>query len=353
MPKVTFKKEKLFLNSLNTQVENYFKSNNLKKSGNKKLYFKSLLLILSAILIYSTLLSFSFNLHFSILLCCAFGFVQATIGFNVMHDANHGSFSDKKWINTLMSLTANIMGVNAWMWKQKHNIIHHTYTNVDGVDSDIGRTSWLRMCPSQKQFKAHRFQHIYCIPLYALTSLSMFAGDFTKYFQKNINGTSLRKMETAENMLFWSSKAVYIFLFIVLPSFIAGFIPAFLGFIIMHIALGLTLSIVFQLAHVVEITHFQHAGAEGLQVQDEWAVHQVLTTADFATDSRIVSWFTGGLNFQVEHHLFPKISHVHYPVIHQFVKKSCHEHSIRFNSYPSMSAALRSHFAFMKQLGVQ
>ena len=212
----------------------------------------------------------------------------------------------------------------------------------------------LRMCPSQTQSKMHRYQHIYCVPLYALTSLSMFAGDFSKYFERKIMSTTLREMDIKEKILFWSSKAAYLFFFLALPTICVGFLPAILGFAIMHIALGLTLSIVFQLAHVVESTHFANARLEEtLQVEDEWAIHQVQTTADFATDNKLISWLTGGLNFQVEHHLFPKISHVHYPVIHQFVKNTCTEYAIRFNNYPSMRAAMHSHFTFMKQLGAQ
>ena len=121
----------------------------------------------------------------------------------------------------------------------------------------------------------------------------------------------------------------------------------------MHLTMGLTLALVFQLAHVVEATHFADAHQDVLHIEDEWAVHQVQTTADFATHNKIISWFTGGLNFQVEHHLFPKISHVHYPVIHKFVKEACRKFSITHNDYPSMISALRSHFRLMRQLGTQ
>jgi linoleoyl-CoA desaturase len=353
MPRVTFKKEKQFFNSINIQVENYFKEHNLKKTGNKTLYFKSILLIASVTTVYILLLTLNLSVLPAIALCCLFGLLQATIGFNVMHDANHGSFSEKRWVNSIMSLTANMMGSNAWFWKQKHNIIHHTYTNVDGMDEDIGKTFFLRMCPSQKQRKMHRYQYLYCLPLYTLASIMMFISDFTRYFEGKILGTSLKKMALSEHFLFWTGKITYAFLYIVLPSLVIGFIPTVIGFIIMHATLGLALSVVFQLAHVVEITHFVDAREEELHIEDEWAIHQVLTTADFATNNKVLSWFTGGLNFQVEHHLFPRISHVHYPVIHEFVKKTCNDFSVRFNSYPSMTAALRSHLQFMKQLGAR
>ena len=355
MPKVTFdNQERLFFDSINQKVEQYFKERNLKKTGNRKLYLKSLILISTAVVTYLVLLTVHLNPYVAAGLCCFFGFVLASIGFNVMHDANHGSYSRRKWINTIMGLTVNMMGGNAWLWKQKHNIIHHTYTNVDGMDDDISRSSLLRMCPSQKRMSVHRYQYIYCIPLYGLTSFMWtFISDFAKYFEGKIQVTQLRKMGTGEHFIFWISKILYFFFYIALPVYLLGVVPVVIGLILMHAVMGLTLALVFQLAHVVESTHFVDANHDSLKIEQEWAIHQVQTTADFATNNKVISWFTGGLNFQVEHHLFPKISHVHYPAIHKILKDVCQNFSIRFNSYPSMFAALQSHFRFMKQLGVQ
>ena len=355
MCKISFNNQnKFFFNTLNAQVEQYFIQHQLKKTGNKKLYFKSVILISTAVAIYLLLLTTSLQWGIAVALCCLFGLIQAAIGFNVMHDANHGSYSDKKWINNLMGLTANMMGVNAGLWKQKHNVIHHTYTNIDGVDIDLNKAPFLRMCTSQKKTRLHRYQHLYCIPLYALTTLMIiFISEFSNYFRKKIQSNRLRKMKVADHLIFWSSKILYIFFYLILPAFLTGLMPAIIGFMLMHITMGLTLAIVFQLAHVVEATHFIDEQKYDHQINEEWAVHQVQSTADFATDNRIISWLIGGLNFQVEHHLFPKVSHVHYPVIHKFVKETCLKFSIRHNNYPSMSSAIRSHFRFMKQLGAQ
>jgi linoleoyl-CoA desaturase len=355
MPKVTFNNHrKEFFNDLNDRVEQYFSESKLKKTGNTHLYVKSAILISAGVATYVSLLFIQMNPYVAGFFCIMFGFIQATIGFNVMHDANHGSFSEKKWVNHVFGLTANMMGVNAWMWKQKHNIIHHTYTNINGVDDDIGKMPLVRMSPSQKRLWLHRYQYIYCIPLYASSSFAWtFITDFTKYFGQKIQFMKLRGMDTKEHLIFWISKLLYVFFYIVLPIWLCGFVPFLIGFTLMHITLGLTLALVFQLAHVVEATHFVDAHKQDLLIHDEWAVHQVETTADFATGNKIISWLTGGLNFQVEHHLFPKISHVHYPVIHKFVLESCEKFSIRHNDYSSMSAALLSHIRFMKQLGVK
>jgi len=355
MPKVTFNNHgKIFFNDVNSRVEQYFSERNLKKTGNAKLYLKSGILIAAGIITYTALLAIHMNPIVAGLLCSLFGFIQATIGFNVMHDANHGSFSDKKWINNLFGLTANMMGVNAWMWKQKHNVIHHTYTNINGVDDDIGKMPLMRMSPSQEHLSLHRYQHIYCIPLYAVSSLAWtFVADFIKYFGQKIQFTKIRGMDAKQHFIFWISKLLYVFFYVALPIMLVGFLPFIIGFVLMHLTLGFTLAIVFQLAHVVEATHFVDAHNQDLLIKDEWAVHQVETTADFATGNKVISWLTGGLNFQVEHHLFPKVSHVHYPVIHKFVKESCEKFSIRHNDYPTMTAALRSHFRFIKRLGIR
>jgi len=353
MARVTFNNQnRYFFQFINSRVENYFIEQNLKKTGNIQLYVKTVILISTAVSLYLLLLFGGLNPVAGIACCFLMGIIQAGIGFNVMHDANHGSFSERKWLNNLMGLTANMMGVNAWIWKQKHNIAHHTYTNIDGVDDDIAKSPFLRMCHSQKWFKLHKFQHIYCVPLYAFSSLLMFSTDFTKYFKKRVLVTQFRKMESSQHFIFWASKLLYLFFYIGLPAYVLGIGPAILGFFCMHAALGVMLALVFQLAHIVEDMHFISKQHVDLTIANEWAVHQVQTTADFATHNQLISWYTGGLNFQVEHHLFPKISHVHYPAIHVFVKEACEKFSIRFNSFPTVNDALRSHFRFLKQLGV-
>ncbi len=319
-----------------------------------KLYLKSGILISAAVAMYILLLTVDMHPILALTICALFGMAQAGIGFNVMHDANHGSFSTRKWVNTTMGLTSDAMGVTSWFWKQKHNIIHHTYTNVDGMDDDIVKPPLLRMCHSQKHLWVHRYQYIYCILLYGLTSLAwIFFSDFSKYFQKKIQSMKTKEMVPKEHIIFWLSKTLYVFFYVVVPIYMVGFVPFLIGFAVIHFTLGLALALVFQLAHVVEATHFVDASCEDVKINDEWAVHQVRTTADFATDNKFISWFTGGLNYQVEHHLFPHISHVHYPVIHTIVKDACQKFSVRFNQYPSMTAALMSHFRFLKQLGTE
>jgi linoleoyl-CoA desaturase len=353
MSKVTFNNKKsVFYNTLKNRVDQYFIQNKIKKSGNWELFTKTLVLIPAAVLIYILLLTVSFPVWAALSLCALLGFVLASIGFNVMHDACHGSYSSKKWVNELLALTLNALGGNSFIWKFKHNIIHHTYTNVDGIDDDIAKSPIMRQCSTQKWVPAHRFQHIYVVLVYAISSIAWVAMmDFNKYFKQKVATTPMQKMSTSDHIVFWLSKVLYAIFYIVIPISIVGAGPWAIGFICMEVTLGLTLALVFQLAHVVEHAEFETAGVEPKLIENEWAVHQVLTTANFAPRNKFINWYVGGLNFQIEHHLFPRVSHVHYPAISKIVKETCESFDLPYNSYPSMSQSIASHFRMMKKLG--
>ncbi len=353
MPKVTFNnKSSAFFIALKAEVEQYFRQQKIKKTGNWKLYIKTGVLIPSAIGLYISLLLFPMPGLFALVLCGILGFVLASIGFNVMHDACHGSYSSKKWVNETFGHSLNALGGNAFIWKFKHNIIHHTYTNVDGVDDDIAKSPLMRQCYTQKWVPAHRFQHIYVVLVYAISSLAwVFMMDFNKYFKGRIINTPLQKMSFKEHFVFWLSKALYIFFYILVPVYFVGWAPWAIGFAVMHLAMGFTLAIVFQLAHVVEHTEFEFAKIDPKIIDSEWAIYQIKTTANFAPRNKIISWFVGGLNFQIEHHLFPRVSHVHYPALSKIVKDTCAKFNLPYNEYPTMISAIVSHFRMMRILG--
>lgn len=353
MYKVTFNnKNNVFFQDLKVAVNNYFKEKELKKTGNGKLFTKAVILITAAVAIYLSLLLFPIHIVPALLLCGLLGFTLASIGFNVMHDACHGSFSEKKWINDTMGYTLNALGGNSFIWKFKHNIIHHTYTNVDGIDDDIAKSPLMRQCTTQKWVPAHKFQHIYVVLVYAISSFAwVFIMDFNKYFKQKVFNTALQKMSTKDHVIFWMSKVLYILFYIAIPVYFVGWQAWAIGFTVMHIAMGFTLAIVFQLAHVVEHAEFETVDIDDKHIDNEWAIHQVKTTANFAPKNDLISWFVGGLNYQIEHHLFPRVSHIHYPAISAIVKETCKQHAIHYNEFPTMSAAVVSHFKMMKSLG--
>jgi len=342
-----------FFASLRSAVNQYFEKENKKQSGDFRLYLKTIVFVTAAIAVYAVLMLVNLQWYIALPLAFLMGLLQAFIGFNVMHDACHGSYSSKKKINDLFSLSMNALGSDAFMWKQKHNIVHHTYTNIDGVDDDIQKAPLIRMAPTQPHVWAHRLQFLYIIPLYAVSTIFwLLLKDIQEYFAAKAYNVKVDKMKPKEHVIFWISKVLYIFIYIVVPIFVWGWFGWLMGFIAMHVALGLTLSLVFQLAHVVENVEFEHAHDEGVtKIESEWAVHQLKTTSDFAVQNKFVSWFLGGLNYQVEHHLFPRISHVHYPAIQQIVAQVCAEYNVAYHSFPTTRSALASHFRHMYKLG--
>ncbi|MEP7107474.1 MAG: acyl-CoA desaturase [Ferruginibacter sp.] len=354
MAKITFdNRNNQFYQNLKVSVDQYFEAKGVKKTGDRRLYIKTFALVGAAIVMYCSLVFFKMNVLPALLTCALLGFTFASIGFSVMHDANHGSYSTKSWLNDMLGLSANALGASSFFWKQKHNIIHHTYTNVDGIDDDIAKSPIIRQCESQKWVPAHKIQHLYLVPVYALSSIFwVFIMDFTKYFTKKIYTTEAWKMNMKNHLIFWATKASFFIFYMVIPIMVWGFVPWLLGFFVLHAVMGLTLSLVFQLAHVVENTEFENVAIdETKHIETAWAEHELRTTSNFAMENKLVSWFVGGLNYQIEHHLFPRVSHVHYPAISKIVMQKCEEYNLPYNKYDTLMGALASHFKVMKMLG--
>lgn len=343
-PPVSFHRE------LKKRINDYFQQTGKRPTGNFSLYFKAALLITTFLAVYVHLVFFTPAWWVAFPECFILGGLTAAIGFNVMHDGMHGSFSRRKWVNHFAGLTLNFLGANNFMWATKHNIIHHTYTNVAGIDDDIEARPLLRLCETQKYYKIHRFQHWYFWAAYSLLYIWwVFVTDYKKYFSGRIGSTPLRKMSLGDHISFWSFKAIHALLFVVLPIYTWGVMNWLFGFLAFALFAGFVLSIVFQLAHTVEHTHFPQAH-DGEMMEDEWAIHQLKTTANFATNNRLISWLVGGLNFQIEHHLFPRISHVHYPAISRIIRNACREFNIPYIEYPKMRMAVASHVRHLRDL---
>jgi linoleoyl-CoA desaturase len=234
----------------------------------------------------------------------------------------------------------------------KHNVIHHAFTNVDGVDDDIDIQPWMRMTSTQKKYRMHKYQHIYFWVLYSLLYLFwIFILDYQKYFKSKVGNMPLKKMELSDHFVFWGFKVFHLFLFVGLPIYMVGFSSWLISFLIFTCVAGFVLSVVFQLAHTVEHTAFPMPDKITNKMEDEWAIHQIKTTANFATRNKVVNWLVGGLNFQIEHHLFPKISHIHYPAISKIIKQACVEYGIHYIEYRRVRHALASHVSYLRQMG--
>ena len=283
------------------------------------------------------------------------GFGMAGIGLSVMHDANHGSYSKNRKVNVFIGNVMTLLGGSRTNWILQHNVLHHTFTNVDGMDEDINPGNFLRFSPHQKRHKAHRLQHIYAWPLYGLmTILWITTKDFKQILRYKKSGI-IKQMKQPFSSLFTkliTAKVFYYVYALVIPLiFFPG--PWYLTivfFFVMHFIAGLTLAAIFQAAHVMPTSEYPLPDHDG-KMGNNWAIHQMLTTANFSPNSKLFSWYVGGLNFQIEHHLFPNICHVHYKSISKIVKKTALEFGLPYNSQPNFMKALREHTRMLYRLG--
>ncbi len=337
---------------LKKRVQAYFDERGIQSTGTPRLFTKAIIMVIAFIALYIQLLVWTPVWYLGVIESFILGGLVAAIGFNVMHDGSHGSFSTNKWINRVAASSISMLGANHFMWNMKHNMIHHSFTNIDGVDDDIEIGILMRMAPTQKRLKMHKFQQYYFWFLYMLLYLFwIFFTDYKKYFSKKIGNVPLKKMTLVDHFEFWGVKLYHIAFFIVIPIYAVGWLAWLVGFCVMSVVAGFVLSIVFQLAHTVEQTAFPIADIASHKLPDEFAAHQIKTTANFATRNKLVSWLVGGLNFQIEHHLFPKVSHVHYPAISKIVRKICAEYQLKYIEYPTMRRAVVAHVRFLRSMG--
>lgn len=340
----------LFSKSLKQKINNYFLNNNKKKSGNRRIFLKAAILLSFFVFFYSILVFGQLHWAVNILICIIFGINIAAIGFNIMHDAGHNSFSDNPKLNNILSYSLNLLGGNIYFWKLKHNIAHHTFTNIDGEDHDI-EIKFMRIHQDQQLKKHHKYQHLYFPLLYGVSYLAwIFYQDYEKYFRQKLGKDSVDRFHfpLKERVIFWTTKVIHFVLFIVIPIAVLGWLPTLIGLLILGVTCGICLATVFQLAHVVLETEFK--SVDNNKIEEEWMIHQLSSTTNFATRNKVLTWLLGGLNFQVEHHLFPKISHVHYPEINKIVQETCKEHNVKYLEFKTLGQALVSHVRVIKYM---
>jgi linoleoyl-CoA desaturase len=349
------KDKSLFFPTLRKRVDAYFTENNLSKTGNSQLLTKSIVLLLLYLVPFAGLLAFTPGLGISLILWFVMGIGVAGVAMSVMHDANHGAFSKSKTMNYLMAHSVNLLGASAFNWKLQHNILHHTYTNVVEMDEDIDDMVFMRFSPHTNVRFYHKLQWVYAFFFYGLLTLYwVILKDFLqffKYIRSGVNANSRAQNRNAFLKII-AFKVLYFFSILVAPTLLFGipFWEVLLGFVLMHFVAGIILSTVFQLAHTVEGTSHPLPCESGI-IENDWAIHQLSTTANFARKSKLLSWYVGGLNFQIEHHLFPRISHVHYPAIAEIVKQTASEFNLTYIESKTFLQAVRSHLSTLHRFG--
>ena len=352
--KFTNTNKSAFFATTRQRVESYFKEKNISKHANKAMWGKTIFYLTGFFGLYLLIISNYFSPTTMLGLAILLGVFSAFIGFNICHDAIHGSFSANPKINRLFSFIFNLIGASPYIWSISHNVVHHTYTNIPGHDEDIEIAPGLiRISKDDKINKIQRYQHFYAFGLYSLASLSwVLRKDYIKFFQKKIGQHPTTHHPRKEYYNLFLYKALYYFLFIVLPLMVLDITwwQLLIGFVSLHLAEGLVIGLIFQLAHVVEGTDFPLPNEEG-NIEEAWADHQMRTTANFATNSKFAAFILGGLNRQIEHHLFPKVCHIHYPEISKIVKQTAQEFNLPYIESPTFFAALQSHYRMLKKFG--
>lgn len=282
------------------------------------------------------------------------GFGMAGIGMGIMHDAIHGSYSKRKWFNNLMSNTINLIGANKDMWRLQHNVLHHSYTNIEGHDEDINAPLFLRFSPHAKKNKLHQYQHLYAWIFYALSTLSWVTSkDFInleKYKKMGLVKERKTYRKYLWNIVLW--KVIFFSFVLVLPLLLSpvSVSTIVLAFLTMQFITGFCISIVFQTAHVMPNAEFPLPNQEG-KMENERMTHQLLTTCNFSQKGNFLFWSLGGLTNQIEHHLFPQISHIHYKKIAPIVKQTAEEFGLPYKTNGSFFSAVTKHFKLLKVLG--
>jgi linoleoyl-CoA desaturase len=343
------------MHEMKARVAQYFESRRLSSKANAGMVVKTVLLLALTFVPYGLILTNRFSRWEMLGLAVVMGIGMAGIGFGIAHDALHGAYSSSARINTFLGMSLDVLGASSYMWKITHNIVHHTYTNIEGVDEDLAVSPLLRLSPNCERLWFHRFQHLYAFALYGFTTLFwVFVKDYQQLLKAELGPYRDKRHDRMQVGVLVGTKALYYGYALVIPLLVLQ-IPwwqVLIGFFVMHFAAGAILGIVFQLAHVVESTDYPEPDVEGMIAQ-EWWLHEMQTTANFGPKNRLLSWYVGGLNFQVEHHLFPRVCSVHYPAISAIVRDVAAQYGLPYNAYPTLRSAIASHYRTLREFGAR
>lgn len=347
--------DKEFFRTLKKRVDSYFTEKGISRHGNLEMIIKMIVILGTTITSLTLLLTVAMPTWLFFITWGVLGFSCALIGLNICHDAIHGSLSGNPKVNKVLGLIFNVVGANAYVWSITHNLLHHNYTNIPHVDEDVEAIPMVRTSPTTKRLAIHRYQHLYAFLFYGFATIFwVFVKDYKKLFAKNVGTFKREDHPRSEYFTLFIFKFIHYGLFLVAPLLLinAPWYYILGGFLFSHWVEGFTLALIFQLAHIVEGPQFPQPDDEG-KIHDSWAIHQLMTTANFSRKSRVANWLCGGLNYQIEHHLFPKISHVHFRAISKIVKSTCEEYGIPYFENRTFIGAIRSHIRLLKIFGQQ
>jgi linoleoyl-CoA desaturase len=344
---------KNFIRELKEEINNYFKTKDISKKANGQMVLKTIVLLGLYFSCYFLILSGVAAWPLMLMLFFGMGIGMAGIGFSISHDALHGAYSSNKTVNKLLGYSFDLIGANGYIWKITHNVIHHTYTNIYEHDEDLEVAAFIRLSPHAEYKPVHKIQHILAFAAYSFATLFwVFIKDFWYFFKGNLGPYENKNHPTSEWATLIITKIFYYTYTLVIPYLVLSISwwQLLVGFLVINLTAGVFLGIIFQLAHVVEGTDHPTENEEG-NIENTWAIHQMETTSDFAHENKVLCWFIGGLNYQIEHHLFPRICSIHYPDISLIVERVARKHGIPYHYQPTFRKAIRSHYRTLKKFG--
>jgi len=349
-----FGNDNAFQLELRRRVEEYFRTTGRRQRDCWQMYLKTVILVAGFAVSYVLLVFVAQTWWHGLLLAILLGLSAAGIGFNIQHDGSHQAYSNYPWVNKLMAMTLELMGGSSYLWRWKHVVFHHTYVNITGHDTDIDLGILGRLTPHQKRLAYHRWQHFYLWPLYGLLAIKwQLVDDFRELISGRIGNQRFPRPKGWELVIFLAGKAIFFTAAFWIPLLFHSVGAVLVYYVVAALVVGTVLSVVFQAAHCVEEAEFPLPREETGRIEHAWAVHQAETAVDFARRSRVVAWLLGGLNFQIEHHLFPRISHVNYPAISRLVEETCRDFGIKYAEHRSFRAGLASHLRWLRRMGMR
>jgi len=341
-----------FRKALDRRVAAYFEASGRSPHGDWRMHLKTLVMLGWLAGSYVVLVFVAATWWQGVLAAGSLALAIAGVGFSIQHDANHDAYSRHRIVNRVLERTLDMLGASSYVWRWKHNVFHHTYTNVVGADHDIHLAPFARLAPSQPRRRGHRFQHVYMWAVYGFTVFHMhFVEDFVNIVSGRVGPHHFPRPRGARLVEAFANKLFLIGWAVVVPLLVHAWwvVLAFYG--ATWFTVGLVLALVFQVAHCHDEAEFPEPDPDTHRLDDGWASHQVRTTADFAPDNRLITWYLGGLNFQIEHHLFPRVCHVHYPHLATIVREVCGDFGVRYTSFPTLASAVASHGRLLRRMG--
>ncbi|WP_244924015.1 fatty acid desaturase family protein [Enhygromyxa salina] len=336
---------------LKRRVDAYFRATGRSRGGGARMMVKTAIIFAWLFASYAGLLALGGSWVAVVVFGLSCGLATAGLGMAVQHDGGHLAYSEHRGVNRAAATVLDLLGASSYVWRVKHGVIHHTYTNIEGVDDDLDAAPFARMAPGQPHRRLHRFQHLYMWPLYGLLTAKWFLfDDFSNLARGRLGDHRIRRPRGADLAIFIAGKLAHFTWALLIPILVFGLGKGLVFYAALSIACGVTLSVVFQLAHCVEEAQFPTVAEAQAHTRD-FAAHQLATTVDFARDNKLLSWYVGGLNFQAVHHLFPRVSHLHYPALAKIVEQTAAEFGVRYRATAKLWTALRSHYRWLRRMG--